>query len=218
MKRNPRTALLLFLLVPLTRIAVAASPDQDGSPDTENVKVTRAQLDKVLQEMVKSEDAFYKRYNELNPNDDFDMTCSREARGTNARRRYCVPVYMKKAIQAQGQSQANNLQQNFDSSQRGSTFDTGGNSQMPMAGAMLSAGAPPVTTEASVSAQALIEARRKDFQQNMRDVVSRNPELIEMLRQRDELGKRYEAMRRGASGPQPLPTGDKATPAVPAPP
>jgi hypothetical protein len=196
MKRIPRaTALLFLLLAPVAKNAVAASPDQNDSPDTEIVKGTRAQLDKVLQEMVKSEDAFFKRYNALNTNNDFDMTCYREARGTNARRRYCVPVYVKKALQAQGQSQASNLQQNFDSSQRGTTFDTGGSSQMPMAGAMLSAGAPPLTTEASVSAQALIEARRKDFQQNMREVVSRNPELIEMLRQRDELGKRYEAMR-----------------------
>jgi hypothetical protein len=197
MKRIPRaTALLFLLLAPVAKNAVAASPDQNDSPDTEIVKGTRAQLDKVLQEMVKSEDAFFKRYNALNTNNDFDMTCSREARvRTNARRRYCVPAYMKKALQAQGQSQASNLQQNFDSSLRGTTFDTGGSSQMPMAGAMLSAGAPPLTTEASVSAQALIEARRKDFQQNMREVVSRNPELIEMLRQRDELGKRYEAMR-----------------------
>jgi thioester reductase-like protein len=196
MKRNPRAMALLFLLLaPLAQNAVAAAPDQNSYLDTVTVKATRAQLDKVLQEMVKSEDDFFKRYNALNTNDDFDMTCYREARGTNARRRYCVPVYVKKALQAQGQSQASNLQQNFDSSQRGTTFDTGGSSQMPMVGAMLSAGAPPVTTEASVSAQALIEARRKDFQQNMRDVVSRNPELIEMLRQRDELGKRYETMR-----------------------
>jgi hypothetical protein len=195
MKRIPRTALLFLLLAPLAQIAVAASPGQ---------------LDKLLQEMVKAEDDFYKRYNALNTNDDFDMTCYREARGANARRRNCVPVYVKKALQAQGQSQASSLQQNLDSSGRGTTLDTGGSSQMPMAGAMLSAGAPPLTTEASVSAQALIEARRKEFQQNMRDVVSRNPELIEMLRQRDELGKRYEAMRRGA--------GDKATPAVPVPP
>ncbi len=210
MKRIPRaTALLFLLLAPLTQIA-AASPDQNDSLDAQVVKGTRAQLDKLLQDMVKSEDDFYKRYNALNTNNDFDMTCYRETRGTNARRRYCVPVYMKKALQAQGQSQASNLQQNFDSSQRGTTFDTGGSSQMPMAGAMLSAGAPPLTTEASVSAQALIEARRKDFQQNMREVVSRNPELVEMLRQRDELGKRYEAMRRG--------TGDKANSAVPVPP
>lgn len=220
MKRIARaTAPLFLLLAPLTQIAVAASADQPEPLDTEVVKGTRAQLDKMQQEMVKSEDAFFKRYNVLNTNDDFDMTCYREARtGTKVRQRYCVPAYMKKALQAQSQSQAINLQQNFDSSQRGTTFDAGGSSQMPMPGAMLSAGAPPLTTQASVSAQALIEARRKDFQQNMRDVVSRNPELIEMLRQRDELGKRYEATRRGASGSQPLSTADKATPAVPVPP
>jgi hypothetical protein len=140
MKRMPRAVLLFLLLAPLTLIADAAPPDKDDSL-AGSVKATRAQLDKALQEMVKSEDAFFKRYNELNTNDDFDMTCYREARsGTNARRRYCVPEYMKKALQAQGQNQASNLQQNFDCSQRGTTFDTGGSAQMPMAGAMLSAG------------------------------------------------------------------------------
>jgi hypothetical protein len=59
----------------------------------------------------------------------------------------------------------------------------------------------------------MIEARRKEYQQNIRDVVNHNPELVEMLRQRYELGQRYEASRRKIWGKTPPGAAAVETPA-----
>ena len=60
--------------------------------------------------MVMVEDRFYERYNELNPNHDFDTHCHMEARiGTNTKRRYCRAVYQERAQQKEGQEYAEAL-------------------------------------------------------------------------------------------------------------
>jgi hypothetical protein len=192
MKRIFRLTVLLCLVsAPAAQgIASPATPDQKDSLDTVVVEGTRGQLNAMLQEMVKSEDRFFERYNKLNTNDDFDMRCFREARvGTRFMRRYCIAEYMNRAMQVQGQDYALFLQSNFDTSQGAATYKQKNDPPTLLGG-------PPVP------AMVMIEARREDFRQNMRDVVSRNPELVKMLRERYELGQRYEATRRSLFGPK----------------
>jgi hypothetical protein len=62
----------------------------------------------------------------------------------------------------------------------------------------------------------MIEARRKEYQQNIRNVVKSHPELIELLRQRYELGQRYEATRRSLFESKPMDE-DKGEPVAPTP-
>jgi hypothetical protein len=209
MRRISRKAALLCLfLAPLAQgAAPAPSPDKDEPLDTVLVEGTRAELNKTLQEMVLSEDRFFKRYNELNTKDDFDMMCFREARvGTRFQRRYCLAVYMDKALEKEGRDQAYYLKDLYVGA------DVGGISYSLKNDPPMLRGPPPVPSII------MIEARRKEFKQNMRDVVAKHPELVDMLRERYELGKRHEAMRRKVFGLKPLPEESQAAPVEASPP
>ncbi|MEO8306694.1 MAG: hypothetical protein ABI616_01470 [Pseudomonadota bacterium] len=183
-----RAALACLLLTPVARGA-AAPADHMDSLDEVVVEGSRHQLDLIRHEMVLIEDKFNERYNQLNPNHDFDTHCHIESRiGTNTKRRYCRAVYQERAQEREGQDYAEALKN-------------------------MNAGQPwiPPTPPA-----VMIEARRKDYQQNIRDVVKKNPELVEMLRQRYELGKRYDATRRkifGSKAQEEEPEDDKPDPA-----
>ncbi len=125
--------------------------------------------------MVLVEDRFYERYNELNPNHDFDTHCHMEARiGTNTKRRYCRAVYQEREQQKEGQAYAEALK-NMNQE-------------------------PPQPWVPPTPPAIKIEAWRKDYQNNIRNVVKKNPELIEMLRERYELGQRYAASQRKIFG------------------
>ncbi len=185
-------ALALGLLcATLSQVAAsAATPDRKDALDEIVVESTRARLNKMLQEMVQLEDRFFDRYNELNTNDDFDMHCFSEARvGTRLNRRYCRAEYMSKALETEGRDYLRALPSYTD----------------PTAAAW----APPLP------AIMMIEARRKEYQQNMREVTRRNPELVRLLRERYELGKRYEATRRKVWGLKSMPEEQEAVPAAP---
>ena len=57
------------------------------------------------QQLVELEDRFYALYNELNENDDFDVTCRMEAPlGTRLRKRNCKVAYVEDAEAEQGQA------------------------------------------------------------------------------------------------------------------
>jgi hypothetical protein len=205
MKWTSRDLVLLFILVvPSAQGASAAvSADQKDSLDTVVVEGSRSQLDLIRHEMVRVEDKFYERYNELNTNHDFDTHCYIEARvSTRTKRRYCRAVYQEKALEREGQDHAEAMKVMING--LGPKTDDGGGGPAPWAPP------PPATI--------VIEARRKDYQNNIRDVVKRNPELIEMLRERYELGQRYETTRRKVWGLKPSPAEDQPAPAVSAPP
>ncbi|MEO8306693.1 MAG: hypothetical protein ABI616_01465 [Pseudomonadota bacterium] len=177
MKRISNIAALLWLIwISLSQAAAAATfPDQDDSLDEVVVKGTRShQLDLIRNEMVRIEDKFNERYNQLNANHDFDTHCYIEARvSTRTKRRYCRAVYQEKALEREGQDHAEAMKVMING--------LGPNGPAPWV--------PPAP------ATIVIEAHRKEYQQNIRDVVRKNPELVEMLRQRYELGKRYDATR-----------------------
>jgi hypothetical protein len=182
------------IFAPLTYADVppADSPTLGAARDEVVVQGSRT-LDEIRQKMVKLEDRFYDRYNELNTIRDFDIHCGQEARvGTLLKRRYCRAVYESKAFEAEGREVAQFLQNipppNTNPAAAGIPRDP------PVV-----IGAPPPP------AFAAIEARRPEFRKNMLDVTSKNPELIKLLQERAELAKQYDAARRKLFGSKPPP-------------
>jgi hypothetical protein len=66
--------------------------------ELEEVEVTGTRLWKMRQQMVELEDKFNALYNELNENDDFDVTCRMEAPlGTRLKKRNCKVAFFEEA-------------------------------------------------------------------------------------------------------------------------
>ena len=181
MKRTS-DVLQLLLLAPLAFAAnTEAAQEQKDSLDTVVVEGRLHQLESLRNEMVLVEDRFFERYNALNSVRDFDTHCQIEARtGTRTKSRYCRAVYQERAFEREGQDYSEALK----------TMLGDGDTKDPKPWV-------PPTPPAIV-----IEARRKDYKDNIRDVVKRNPELIELLHQRYELGQRYDATRRSLFEPK----------------
>ncbi|MET0279671.1 MAG: hypothetical protein ABW278_00915 [Steroidobacteraceae bacterium] len=170
------------LLLACTAMAVAgASPV--STLDEVKVEAARIKLSEMRRELVRMEDEFYARYNELNGRDEFDVHCAEEARiGTQLRRRYCRAVYESEAMENEGSSYAELLQRTIP-------VPPSGGSDGPA-----TADGPPVP------AMLAIEAKRPDFRKNMLSVTRAHPELARLLKTRSELAKRYESTRRKSFG------------------
>ena len=166
----------LLAAVLLQSVSAAESP---AKSETDEVLVNgeRVKLDAMRHEIIHLEDQFYSRYNELNTIRDFDIQCTEEARtGTRFIKRSCRPMYQEKAVNAEGKA-AFEVMQSIRS--RGM------------------AESPPVPAAVE------IERRRLEFRRNMEEVARRNPELTEVLRQRDELIERYKAQQKKIFGSDP---------------
>lgn len=146
----------------------------DQPPDLGEVVVTaqRVQLQEMRKELIRLEDRFYERYNDLNTKAAFDIHCVSVARtGTRFIKRTCRAQYEDDAVQAEGQGALAALQ----------TMRSAGNGQVA------SPPEPPMMA---------ILARQDEFRAHMQSVVRHDRQLQELLRERAELLKRYEAMRR----------------------
>ncbi len=155
--------------------------------ELDQVEVYGARLEpsELRHAIIEAEDRFYEAYNELNTNDDFDVTCRVEARtGTRLTTRTCKPQYQEDAVQ-EGAKQAVELRQGFQS--------LGGE-------ALLGATSPPVPGAIKIM------ARRPEVERNMRNLVRKHPELTELLRQRAAAAAALEAATR-RDRPQPSSSG-----------
>ena len=174
-----RTASLSVAMAVLLAAPYAQATDSGaGKSDLDEVLVQaqRVQLPLMRKEMVELDDRFYARYDELNTKDDFDIHCFREARtGTRMIKRTCRAAYEEDAVQTEGREEVAYRQYLEDA---------------------LRHGHPLVPGTMPEPAMMAILARLDEFRANMRSVVSRDPQLLELLRERAELAKRYEAMRR----------------------
>lgn len=179
--RHWRPALLALLLAPLAPAANAPAPGNAGKEPLEEVVVSAATLKDLQLQIDRLEDAFYERFNALNEVREFDTFCHQEARvGTLIKRRYCRAVYVDKALEQEAQDYTIFLQR--------STSGGAGGKSAPVFG-----GPPP-------PALAAMEARRDAYRQNLRDVVAKHPELLQILEERSKLGERYEALHRKTFG------------------
>jgi len=170
---------LLFLLSMYAGGATAADPwPQEVELDEVLIVGKQAQVDQMRKELVRLEDLFHARYNELNTNDDFDIHCMIEARtGTRIEKRSCRAIYMERALQEEGRDA-------FVIRQYVQDQFTAGVSQ------------PRVNASPPVPAAVAVSARLEVFRKNVRDVAGKDPELIELLRRRAELAERFLAARR----------------------
>jgi hypothetical protein len=179
-----RNVLPWLLALGITQAAVAA--DAPAPLDEVLINGRRANQNELVQQIVKVENRFYERYNELNDNDDFDVNCSRDAvAGSRMQGRSCRAVYQEDAERAEGQE---SYWWHYQ------TFDLGASGGGPTGERKPVRAAP-----APLPAMRVVLARRDEFRKTMVEVTSRNPELIRLLQQRAELVKRYEAgLRRSA--------------------
>lgn len=173
-------------LAPQLLAANAAAPGDDLEKlDQVQVYGSQQELPELRQAVIEAEDRFFKRYNELNSNDDFDISCRVEARtGTRLTARTCRPLYQENAVQ-EGAKQAVEMRQKFQS--------FGGANQLST---------PPVP------AAIAILARRPEFERHMRKLVLESPELGSLLEARAaaaealEMAIRREAKEVGAARPR----------------
>jgi hypothetical protein len=179
----------LLLLALSARAAAASAPSgQEDSLDEAIVSASRARLTAMRAEMVRLEDQFYARYNELNGNDEFDMHCARETRtGTRLARRECRPVFETRAIEAEA---------------------------VEYYWMMLKD--PPGSASAPVPAIVTIDVKRPGFRRNMIEVTRQHPELVKLLRERAEAVRKYDATRRRLFGLKPPPDLEVDTAEAPA--
>ncbi len=172
-------AVTVSLILPLCA-AIAGAPSDDAE-ELEQVNVLGSKVEpwQLRQAIIEAEDRFYKRYNELNSDNDFDMTCRVEARtGTRLVTRTCKPLYQENAVQ-EGAKQAVEIRQVFQDSH--------------------------ILVSPPVPAAIAIMARRSEFERHMRSVVLGSPELGSLLKERAAAVERLEAATR-RDRPQDNPT------------
>lgn len=176
------TLMVALALLP-SRVSAAAVPaGQTHELDEILVQGSRARLVEMRKELVKLEDRFYAQYNDLNTVKDFDIHCVREARtGTRIIRRTCRAVYEDEAIAQEGQD-ALRIRQYLEPQLQTYKYQDLPDPKQPY-----DAPAPPLFA---------ILARLPDFQKNLQQVVAKNPELLNVLRERSQLTRQYEALRR----------------------
>lgn len=77
--------------------ATATTPGAEPLPEVE-IRGTRARLRELRDEIVRLEDKFYQRFNELNTDDQYDVHCNMEKpTGTLLKYRVCRPVFVETA-------------------------------------------------------------------------------------------------------------------------
>jgi hypothetical protein len=183
--RHAMFAMALLLAAPHAQASAPAPAPAAQQSDLDEIVVQgqRVQLQEMRKELVRLEDRFYARYDELNTNDDFDIHCFKEARtGTRIIKRTCRAVYEDNALQEEGQA-ALAIRQYVQPGLQTYKYKDLPDPRMLVG----ETPAPPIMA---------ILARLDEFRANMKDVVSRDPQLLGLLRDRAELARRYEATRR----------------------
>jgi len=149
---------------PEATTAPAPAPTQvsarvDSVVELDEVQIVGKRLYEMRQDIIKAEDKFWAKYNELNTNDDYDVHCTIDVpTGTRFKYRVCRPVYYAKAQENEARS-----------------FITGEY-------------APPADLVAVEHAV--------DYEDTALAVINAHPELRKLVREREELERRYEETRK----------------------
>lgn len=144
--------------------AAASSPDEQLEQLDESL-VEGRRIRQLRDAIVDVEDRFYALYNELNPDDDFDVHCAQRARlGTRVPRRTCIVAYVEKAQAAESRDLVFWMQAD------------------PVAQAQ-----GPNATSASVVAL----ERFNEYRATALKVINGDARLLRLIREREELERRY---------------------------
>lgn len=189
----PAAAVLLPLFLPAPLALYAAAQDTAGQEVRALDEVTiegHRGLRTLRAQMIRLEDRFYARYNDLNTEDRFDIHCDETAStGSLVKHRRCAVVFESRAREDEGQRHHRALLHAMPNGPGGATTyatgseDSGGKEWI-----------------APVPAIVAITMQRDQFKATMTRVTQGDAELVELLRQRQELADRYEKMRRRVSG------------------
>lgn len=133
--------------------------------ELEEVAVIGRRLYRLQYELVKAQDRFFARYNDLNTNDDFDIHCSyRAPTGTTLRKRECQVEFI---LEHTGQQGRDFLESLTSSSSR------------------------PATSPPNV----VWLERREEFRENFRQQLRASPELRQLMLEWQQQQARYEKAR-----------------------
>ena len=145
--------------VVIAMLAAMGGVQAASSDELEEVEVLGRKLWQMREDILVAEERFYSLYNELNPEDDFDIRCERVARtGTLMKLRVCKPVFHARAQEEEGRA-----------------FVEG-------------RAVPP--------ASLVLLQRNAEYRKVTRDLVTKNPQLFELLKERAELQQKYDQARK----------------------
>jgi hypothetical protein len=168
---------LLLALIPVA--VFAASPL--ASPELEEVIVHGKQLDVLRKEMIKAEDQFFDRYNQLVGKQEYEVHCTVEQPiGSRVPRRYCRTGYEQNALSQAAREAAMMMQDMLDELRR----------NVP---------AKHVVTATSVS-PASLGGKHQEFKKVMLDKVTHDETLLKALVNHARLVDRYNTVYREKFG------------------
>jgi hypothetical protein len=176
----------LAFFSPFTDAADVTQPPASVVLDEALVNARRMRLEELRREMTRLEDQIYARYNDLNTVDKFDVVCSDYTRtGTRISRRYCRGVFEDQIRTEEGQVAGRSLQRLYDPY-----------AKVPEASVELPE--PPVPK---------ILAQTPAYRKNLRQVMEKDPQLRQWLRERAAVARQVAGIsstKPGAPGPSPM--------------
>ncbi len=179
--------IVIVMLISLCPCVAAASEPGTNAHTPMDVLdealITGKRLPELRAAVIAAEDRMLARYNELNQDDDLDIECFEYTRtGTRISYRYCQ---LKLQARAQRKDSSEFLQ-----FMRAADTPNGGASPMPEVGIWL--------------AGIWLAERSEDYRKNLVKLLQDDPGLRELVVQRAEALRRYEAERRSVKGGSPV--------------
>jgi Secretin and TonB N terminus short domain len=154
-----------LLIVPRTNHARPPPGRRISEPLPQvEIQAQRAKLSEMRKELDRLEDQFFREYNQLNTDHQWDVHCRTEIRtGSHVGIRICTPAFVSEAMHL-GQRPA---------------FQGRPDQQMSV-------------SPAAPVAYTLILQKTAAYQKNMIEIVRAHPELFELVKQRAELAEQYQ--------------------------
>lgn len=164
-----------LLGLPVDAAEIEQPPAADVTLDEVTVTAMRLRLAELRENLTRLEEQIYARYNDLNKVDKYDILCSDYTRtGTHLSQRYCRPQFEEDARNEEGQVAFRSWRQVHDP-------------YAPM---------PAASVEIPESPVPKILAKVPAFQEHMRQVMEKDPQLRRWLRERAEAAEEFERTRR----------------------
>jgi hypothetical protein len=165
--RIPLTLVLWGFVIPLGAAAADVSKD---SGELAEVDVIGKSLHELEREVIVAEDRFYKRFNTLNTNDDFDIHCRmEEMTGTRVPQRQCRIKFLADA-------------QAMDS-------------QEFLKGLTSASGASGMNTPVAALMPQWVQ-RRDEYRQTAKALLEKDPELLALANEWLRLHEQYDRVRK----------------------
>jgi hypothetical protein len=169
--------LLVFIAMPAA--AFAAAPT--SSTELEEVIVHGRQLDVLRRELIKAEDQFFDRYNQIVDKREFQVHCNFEQPiGSRVPRRFCRTGYEEDALSQAGREVALMMQGFLDELRR-------------------QAAPTQVISSTSVS-PGVLDGKHEAFKKNMLELVTHDEALLKALVNHARLMDRYNTVYRERFG------------------